>query len=115
MLQTIRVKWTTVLALLIAVATAWMFAASHPTSPPPGSETEIVCTPEVPVTPGISEPQTQNDPGAPRGVALAARSPSRALIERLPVVERTPVSVGHDELLTVPIGAGYPRGPPMRA
>lgn len=112
MLQAIRARWTTALALLIAVATAWMFAASRPTSPPPGAETEIVCAPEVPVTPGISKQQGQEDPGTPRGAAMAADRPSGIPFAQVLLHETSPPGVVHGRPRSTPTGTGYPRGPP---
>jgi hypothetical protein len=116
MLQVLRARWSTALALLVAVATAWMFAASHPTSPPRGSEAEIVCAPEVHDIPGISKQQDSNERGTPRGdtafaVTYACGTP---FAEILVLVER-PLGVQRVAPSPLPAGTGYPRGPPTGA
>lgn len=114
MLQALRGRWSSALALLIAVATAWMFTVSRPTSPPPGSAMEIVCTPEIPVTPGIFKQQDSSDPPPPRGAAMATHQ-CCTLFQRTTQAGATPSLAAHQEIRAAPIRSGYPRGPPTRA
>jgi hypothetical protein len=116
MLQALRAKWSTALALLIAVATAWMFAASRPTSPPPGSEGEIVCAREIPETPGISKQQSTSDQGTPRGdKALEATYACGIPFAQILALGDTPSGGWLVAPRSLPAGSGYPRGPPANA
>ena len=116
MLQALRAKWSTALALFVAVATAWMFAASRPTSPPPGSEAEIVCAPEIPDTPGISKQQDTTERGTPRGdTALTANYACGTPFAQLLSLAVSPPGARLVVPRSVPAGTGYPRGPPVDA
>lgn len=116
MLQALRARWSTALALLIAVATAWMFAASHPTSPPPGSEGEIVCARETPETPGISKQQSTSEQGTPRGDRfLEPRYACGVPFAQILALGDTPSSAWLVAPRSLPPGSGYPRGPPADA
>lgn len=116
MLQALRARWSTALALLIAVATAWMFAASRPTSPPPGSESEIVCAHEVPVTPGISKQQDSGERGTPRGnTAIETTYACGIPFAQILVLLERPLASRHVDPRSVPASTGYPRGPPAHA
>jgi hypothetical protein len=116
MLQVVRAKWSTVLALFVAVATAWMFAASRPTSPPPGSEVEIVCAPEIPDTPGISKQQDTTEQGTPRGdTALAANYACGIPFAQILRIGHVPPKACFAAPRSLPAGTGYPRGPPAHA
>jgi hypothetical protein len=114
MLQVLGAKWRTALALLIAVTTAWMFAASRPTSPPPGAETETVCAHEIPETPGISKQQDQSDQGTPHGVAREHRS-GGVPFARVLLRDLGPSGTSHRDFRSIAAGTAYPRGPPSRA
>jgi hypothetical protein len=116
MLQAFRAKWSTALALFVAVATAWMFVASRPTSPPPGSEAEIVCVPEIPDIPGISKQQDTTERGTPRGdTALTAKYACGTPFAQLLSLAVSPLDVHRVVPRSVPTGTGYPRGPPAHA
>lgn len=116
MLQALRAKWSTVLALFVAVATAWMFAASRPTSPPQGIEGEVVCAPEVPVTPGISKQQDSTERGTPHGeTALVETYACGIPFAQILSLEARPPGAYHVAPRSSPVGTGYPRGPPTHA
>lgn len=117
MLQELRARWSTALALLIAVATAWMFAASMPTSPPPGSEGEAVCAREIPDTPGISKQQDTTERGTPRGETAFEETCACGIrfAQILSLEEDRLLAVHSVVPRLVPAGRGYPRGPPAHA
>jgi hypothetical protein len=116
MLQALRARWSTALALLIAVATAWMFAASRPTSPPLGGESEIVCAHEVPVTPGISKQQDSGERGTPRGnTAIESTYACGVPFAQVLVLTGRPSGADRVDPRTASNTLNYPRGPPIRA
>ncbi len=116
MLKELESRWRTVLALLIAVATALMFSTATPTSPPASAESEIFCAPEAHKTPFISE-QESGDRSAPRGETHALAAPR---IGGLAFMELAALGVGVFAALKMPArarpaGGLYPRGPPTLA
>lgn len=73
MLKELGVRWKTAVALLIAVATALLFATATPTTPAQ-SQGEAFCPPEQHDNPCISKQQS-GDPTAPRAETHALASP----------------------------------------
>src|SRR5687768_14724826 len=74
MLKELGARWKTVLALLIAVATALMFSTATPMTPAPASQGEAFCPPEQHDNPCISK-QESSDRTAPRGETHAFTGP----------------------------------------
>ena len=113
MLKELGTRWRTVLALLIAVATALMFSTATPTTPPANREGEAYCTPELHETQCISR-QESGDRAAPRGETHALAGPR---LGGLVFMELEALGVGIFPALrfparTRPAGGLYPRGPP---
>lgn len=116
MLKELGARWRTVLALLIAVATALMFSTATPTTPPPGRELEAFCAPELHDTPFISK-QESGERTAPRGGTHALTGPR---IGDFAFAKLQALDAGTFPALQFPIrtrspGGLYPRGPPMPA
>jgi hypothetical protein len=116
MLKELGSRWRTVLALLIAVATALMFSTATPPTQPALAQGEAFCVPEAHDTPAISK-QESSDQSAPRGETHALTGPP---IGGLAFMELQALGVGAFPVLHFPVrsrppGGLYPRGPPTLA
>jgi len=116
MLKELGSRWRTVLALLIAVATALMFSTATPATPPASRQGEAFCTPELHETPCISK-QESGERTAPRGETHALAGPR---FGDLVGIELQGLGVCSSLALQFPVRARpaaglYPRGPPTLA
>jgi hypothetical protein len=116
MLKELGSRWRTMLALLIAVATALMFSTATPMTPPASSEGEAFCVPEPHDTPCISK-QESGERSAPQGETHALVSPRIGALPfaALQVLVADPIHELRSPIPARSPGGIYPRGPPARA
>lgn len=115
MIQELGARWKTVLALLIAVATALMFSTATPITPAPGNQGEAFCPPEQHDTPCISKQQS-SDHTAPRGETQALAGPRLGdLVAEFQTLGDGAPPVYRLDLRVRPADGVYARGPPIGA
>lgn len=113
MFKELGVRWKTALALLIAVATALLFATATPFTPPPQSQGEAFCPPEQHDNPCISRQQS-GDPTAPRAETHALVSPRLGnLLATLQIANVWSLQTGHFSAHSRATGGVNARGPPQ--
>lgn len=116
--HTLGARWRAALALLIAVATALLFAAVVPVTPKSAEEHgEIYCAPEVHDSPFLSRQEDPGERSAPRG---ATDTPDLPRLGGLHLLAPTQLAsqtcdAEHPHIRMRSACGVYPRGPPARA